>query len=103
MNSIYASAGSTSLNARTGWSARRSPVFSQYGCVSSSQPLATQAGLEILRRGGTAADAAVAVASTLAVTEPCSTGLGGDYFMLYYDAHTTKVTAINGSGRSAQG
>ena len=97
-STIYSSAAKTSLDSTYGWSARRSPVFSQYGCVSSSQPLATAAGIEILRRGGNAADAAVAVASTLAVTEPCSTGLGGDYFLLYYDAKTTKVTAINGSG-----
>ena len=100
-STIYSSAAKTSLDSTNGWSARRSPVFSQYGCVSSSQPLATAAGIEILRRGGNAADAAVAVASTLAVTEPCSTGLGGDYFLLYYDAKTTKVTAINGSGRSS--
>jgi gamma-glutamyltranspeptidase/glutathione hydrolase len=99
MESLYNSASTTSLD--SSWLSRRSPVFSQYGCVASSQPLATAAGIEILRRGGTAADAAIAVASTLAVTEPCSTGLGGDYFMLYYDAKTRKVTAINGSGRSA--
>ena len=98
MNKIYQSSATTSLNST--WSARRSPVFSQHGCVSSSQPLATSAGIEILRRGGNAADAAIAVASTLAVTEPCSTGLGGDFFMLYFEKATGKVTAINASGRS---
>lgn len=77
MKTIYANSANRSLDSPKGWSARRSPVFSQYGCVSSSQPLATAAGIETLRIGGNAADAAVAVASTLAVTEPCSTGLGG--------------------------
>ena len=101
MQDIFTSSATKSLESSSGWSARRSPVFSQHGCVASSQPLATAAGIEILRRGGTAADAAIAVASALAVTEPCSTGLGGDYFLLYYDAETRQVEAINGSGRSA--
>ena len=56
--------------------------------VASSQPLATAAGLEQLRRGGSAADAAIAAAAALAVTQPCSTGLGGDAFCLYYEAAT---------------
>jgi gamma-glutamyltranspeptidase/glutathione hydrolase len=80
---------------------RRSPVLATGGAVASSQPLATLAGVDVLRVGGNAADAAVAVAAALNVTQPCSTGLGGDAFCLYYDAATRSVRALNGSGRSA--
>jgi len=80
---------------------RRSPVLATGGMAASSQPLATLAGVEVLRAGGNAADAAVAVAAALNVTQPCSTGLGGDVFCLYYDAASRSVRGLNGSGRSA--
>ncbi|NDJ52119.1 MAG: gamma-glutamyltransferase family protein [Chloroflexi bacterium] len=81
---------------------RRSTVYAARGMVATSQPLAAQAGLLILMQGGNAADAAVATAAALNVTEPCSTGLGGDCFMLFYDAATRSVSALNGSGRAPQ-
>ena len=71
------------------------------GAVATSQRLASEAGLSVLREGGNAADAAVAAAAALNLTEPMSTGLGGDMFALFYDARTRAVTAINGSGRAA--
>lgn len=78
----------------------RSPVLSLSGMVASSQPLASAAGLQILNEGGNSADAAVAMAAVLNVTEPTSTGIGGDCFALYYEAATSQITALNGSGRS---
>ncbi len=81
---------------------RRSPVVARRGVVATSQPLAVAAGLEVLAAGGTAADAAVATAAALNVTEPTSTGIGGDVFALYYEARTRKVYALNGSGRAPQ-
>jgi gamma-glutamyltranspeptidase / glutathione hydrolase len=82
---------------------RRSPVLALNGIVASSQPLASQAGIEILKRGGNAADAAVACAAVLNVTEPMSTGVGGDCFALFYDAKKKEVLGINGSGRAPAG
>ncbi len=82
------------------FTSRRSPVYGKGGMVATSQPLAVAAGLEILSRGGSAADAAVATAAALNVTEPTSTGLGGDCFALYYQASSGGITALNGSGRA---
>lgn len=80
---------------------RRSVVHSANGIVACTQPLAAQAGQRILRAGGNAADAAVAVAAALNMTEPSSTGIGGDMFCLFYNAKTKKVESMNGSGRSS--
>ncbi|TFK36827.1 gamma-glutamyltranspeptidase [Crucibulum laeve] len=84
------------------FSSRRSVVYGTKGVVSSSQPLATAAGLEILAKGGNAADAAVATSAALNVTEPSCCGIGGDAFCLFYDASTKTVKALNGSGRSPE-
>ncbi|OAQ78267.1 gamma-glutamyltransferase [Purpureocillium lilacinum] len=81
---------------------RRSVVYSTEGIVACTQPLAAKCGIEILRSGGNAADAAVAVAAGMNMTEPCSTGIGGDMFILYWDAKAKKVHALNGSGRSGK-
>jgi gamma-glutamyltranspeptidase/glutathione hydrolase len=79
---------------------RRSAVYGTRGMVAASQPLAVAAGLEILNLGGNAADAAVAAAAALNVTEPTSTGIGGDCFALYFNAADHQVSALNGSGRA---
>ena len=85
------------------FNSRRSAVVARNGVVSTSQPLASQAGLNILQQGGNAVDAAVATAAALNVLEPMSTGIGGDMFALIWMASDKKVVAVNGSGRSAQG
>jgi len=82
------------------FNSRRSPVLARRGMVATSNPLAVACGLEILAQGGNAADAAIATAAGLNVTEPTSTGLGGDCFALFYEAASGKVTALNGSGRA---
>ncbi|KAL2833275.1 nucleophile aminohydrolase [Aspergillus cavernicola] len=81
------------------FSSRRSVVHSTNGIVTCTQPLAAAAGQKILTEGGNAADAAVAVAAVLNLTEPHSTGIGGDMFCLFYNAKTKKIHALNGSGR----
>lgn len=78
----------------------RSAVMSTQGMVATSQPLATLAGLDILRQGGNAVDAAVAAAAMLNVIEPMSTGVGGDVFALIYQASSGRFFGLNGSGRS---
>ncbi|KAJ5646303.1 hypothetical protein N7490_002675 [Penicillium lividum] len=81
------------------FASRRSTVHSKHGIVSCTQPLAAAAGHRILSQGGNAADAAVAVAAAMNMSEPGSTGIGGDMFCLFYKAETKKVHALNGSGR----
>jgi len=78
----------------------RSVVRAQHGMVASSQPLASQVGLEVLKRGGNAVDASIAMAAMLNVTEPMMTGIGGDMFALIYLSKTRELKGLNASGRA---
>src|SRR5262249_5105166 len=80
--------------------AHRPVALGREAMVSSAPPSATVAGLDVLRAGGTAADAAVATNAVLAVTQPNMCGVGGDIFVLYYEAATRRVHFLNGAGRS---
>jgi len=80
--------------------ATRSEVYAQHGMVATSHPLATQVGLDILKKGGNAIDAAIAANATLGLMEPVSNGIGGDLFAIVWDAKTKKLYGYNGSGRS---
>ena len=75
-------------------------VYAPHGVVATSQPLASQAGLAVLERGGNAVDAAVTAAAVLGVVEPYMTGLGGDMFAILWSAPEQRLVGINGSGRS---
>jgi gamma-glutamyltranspeptidase / glutathione hydrolase len=87
-----------------GWPAQsRSEVMAQHGMVVTSQPLAAQAGLQILKNGGNAIDAAVATAAMLNVTEPMMVGMGGDLFAIVYIAKERKVYVLNASGMAPTG
>ena len=79
---------------------RRSMVLARRGMAAASNPLAAQAGLNVLRQGGRAADAAVAMSAVMNVVEPGACGVGGDCFALHYDAGSGEVSALNGSGRA---
>jgi gamma-glutamyltranspeptidase/glutathione hydrolase len=80
--------------------AGRSTVYAPNGMVATSQPLASAAGLDVLRTGGNAIDAAVAAAAVLTVTEPHMTGIGGDMFALVWLAREKKLVALNAAGRA---
>src|ERR1051325_1750447 len=81
----------------------RSMVISKFGIVATSQTLASQAGADVLQRGGSAIDAAIAANAVLGVVEPMSDGMGGDLFALYWDAKTGKLSGLNSSGWAPKG
>jgi gamma-glutamyltranspeptidase/glutathione hydrolase len=83
--------------------ATRSEVIAQNGMVATSQPLATQVGLQILREGGNAIDAAIAANAALGVMEPTGNGIGGDLFVIVWSAKDQKLYGLNASGRSPLG
>src|SRR5579871_6182322 len=80
--------------------ATRSDVLATHGMVATSVPLATEIGLDVLKKGGTAVDAAIAANAALGLMEPVSNGVGGDLFAIVWDAKTQKLYGYNGSGRS---
>ena len=80
--------------------ATRSPVIAQQAMAATSQPLATQVALDVLKKGGNAIDAAIAANAMLGLVEPTGNGMGGDIFAIVWDAKTQKLYGLNGSGRS---
>ncbi len=79
---------------------RRSQVIAPHGMVATSQPLAVQVGVDILKRGGHAVDGAIAVNAMLGLVEPMNCGLGGDLFAIVWDAEEARLHGFNGSGRA---
>ncbi|RBP52812.1 gamma-glutamyltransferase [Arenicella xantha] len=80
--------------------ALRSPVLASKAMAATSQPLATQLALDVMRRGGNAIDAAIAANALLGLVEPTGNGIGGDIFAIVWDAKTKQLVGLNGSGRS---
>jgi gamma-glutamyltranspeptidase/glutathione hydrolase len=83
--------------------ASRSPVLAQHGMVASEQPLASRVGVEILKKGGSAVDAAIATSAMLCLMEPVLNGMGADAFVIVWDPKTHKLYGYNGSGWSPRG
>ncbi|MDX1556477.1 MAG: gamma-glutamyltransferase, partial [Xanthomonadales bacterium] len=80
--------------------ATRSEVIARHGMVASSHPLATQIGLQVLKDGGSAVDAAIATNAALGLMEPTGNGIGGDLFAIVWDAESHRLYGLNASGRS---
>lgn len=100
VNSLSGQAGDRIVGAPF---ASRSPVLARHGMVCASQPLAAQIGLDVLKAGGSAVDAAIATNAALGLMEPTGCGLGGDLFVILWDSKAQQLVGLNGSGRSARG
>ena len=83
--------------------ATRSPVLAQHGMAATEQPLATQIAIDILKKGGSAVDAAIAANAAIGLMQPVLNGIGGDCFAIVYDPETHQLYGYNGSGHSAKG
>ena len=83
--------------------ASRSPVLAREGMAATSQPLATAVAVDVLKRGGSAVDAAIAANAMLGLTEPSACGIGGDLFAIVWDPKTGNLHGYNGSGRTPRG
>ncbi len=83
--------------------ATRAPVLARHGMAATAQPLATQIAVDVLKKGGSAVDAAIAANAALGLMEPVSCGIGGDLFAIVWDPKTKKLYGYNGSGRSPMG
>jgi len=83
--------------------ATRSPVLAQHGMAATEQPLATQIAIDILKKGGSAVDAAIAANAAIGLMQPVLNGMGGDLFAIVYDPKTRKLYGYNSSGRSPMG
>ncbi|NEL42534.1 MAG: gamma-glutamyltransferase, partial [Xanthomonas perforans] len=80
--------------------ATRSEVIAPHAMAATSQPLATQIALDVMKDGGSAVDAAIAANAALGLMEPTGNGVGGDLFAIVWDPKTSKLYGYNGSGRS---
>ena len=83
--------------------ATRSPVIAQHGMAATEQPLASALAIDILKKGGSAVDAAIAANAAIGLMQPVLNGVGGDLFAIVWDPKTKQVYGYNGSGRSAKG
>src|SRR5580692_8492908 len=83
--------------------ATRSPVIAQHGMAATEQPLASALAIDILKKGGSAVDAAIAANAAIGLMQPVLNGIGGDCFAIVYDPKTKTLYGYNGSGRSPQG
>jgi gamma-glutamyltranspeptidase/glutathione hydrolase len=101
-NSTQAQIGRGDRYSGTPW-VTRSPVLAQHGMACTEQPLASQIAIDILKKGGTAVDAAIAANAAIGLMQPVLNGIGGDLFAIVWDPKTRRLYGYNGSGRAAMG